>query len=230
MLKRHILLGGLLVLAGCASVERVIMPEPPAPDSHYHAEPGRDSASIEHLRAASAPEAPSVSSGSNRSADHRRMIARGFVLVGTGEVSGPEAAARDAATQQARRVGADLAYIYAPPADASDALWTTTYYVRLQLPFGATFRDLKSAERDRVGGVGGVAIGTVIGATPASRANLRAGDFILKVDGNAIVGRAGFQQMLAARAGRAVTLTIVRNGETLERVVKLGEVAAGSTP
>ena len=38
----------------------------------------------------------------------------------------------------------------------------------------------------------------------------------------AIIDRADFQSKLRAKAGHPVTLTIVRNGETIQRVVRLG--------
>jgi len=67
-----------------------------------------------------------------------------------------------------------------------------------------------------------VAIGTVVNDSPASRANLLTGDIVLRCDDKAIIDRADFQNRLRAKAGQPVTLTIVRNGETLQRVVRLG--------
>ncbi len=121
---------------------------------------------------------------------------------------------------QGQRVGADRVIVY-PSADAL----TVAYYVRFKLPFGATFRDLRPAEMSELGTGGGVAIGTVVDDSPASRANLLSGDIVLKCDDKAIVDRADFQNRLREKAGHPVTLTIVRNGETLQRVVRLGPLA-----
>jgi S1-C subfamily serine protease len=113
------------------------------------------------------------------------------------------------------------------PPSTSDTI-TVAYYVRFKLPFGATFRDLRPEESSEVGSAGGVAIGAVVTDSPASRANLLSGDIVLKCDGTAIVNRTDFQNRLRARAGHPVTLTIVRNGETLQRMVKLGPLTSGS--
>jgi len=50
---------------------------------------------------------------------------------------------------------------------------------------------------------------------------------VLAVDGKSITDRADFQDRLKRSAGRSVTLTVVRNGETLQRVVRLGTMTDG---
>jgi len=236
MTRRLAALAFLLVLAGCATAPRGGPGEaPPAapvvPGSRYEAEAGRDPASIATMRAAPAPATPELEAGKTQAGDHGRLIARGYVRIGTGyfpDTRGDAQAMRDEAIRQGQSVGADRVQLYAPAADAPVRDWIATYYVRLQLPFGATFRDLGGEERATLGTDGGVALGAVIGGTPASRANLMAGDIVLKCDGKPVTDRAGFQAMLKARAGHPVTLTIVRNGETLQRVVRLGAIAAGT--
>ena len=230
MMQRFAVFALLLALAGCASAPRSVS-EAPAPTNRFQAEPGRDAGTVARMRAAPAPAMPEMVPGKNPSGDHGRLIAQGFVLIGTGHFPGPETTARSDAIQQGQSVGADRIVLYAPPTDAaapSTAIgggWTATYYVRFQLPFGATFRNLRAEERAKLGIDGGVAIGPVIGGTPASRANLLAGDFVLKIDDKAFASKTGFQNLLKTNAGRSVTLTIVRNGETLRRVVKLGVMA-----
>jgi predicted metalloprotease with PDZ domain len=137
-----------------------------------------------------------------------------------------EADARAEALRQAGTIGAERVLL-AAPRDVEGAAWIADYYVRFKLPFGATFRDLRAQERATLAADGGVAIGTVIGGTPASRANLIPGDYVLAVDGKPIVDRADFQDRLKRSAGHAVTLTVIRNGEALQRVVKLGAVSDG---
>lgn len=225
MMQRLALFALLTALAGCASAPPRNVTEAPTPGSHYQAEPGRDTASIERMRAAPAPATPQMAAGT--SGDHARLTAQGFVLIGTGHFPGPETAARVDALQQGQRVGADRVLLYAPSTGAATGgEWTATYYVRFQLPFGATFRDLRPSERATLHVDGGVAIGAVIGGTPASRANLLAGDYVLKIDTKPVADRAAFQSLLKAHAGRAVTLSIVRNGEPLQRVVRLGVMAS----
>jgi membrane-associated protease RseP (regulator of RpoE activity) len=227
MMQRLAVFAWLLALAGCASAPPRSASEktPSTPTASYQAEPGRDAATVARMRASPAPVTPEMTPGNTPSGDHGRLIAQGFVLIGTGHFGGPEAAARADALQQGLRVGAERVLLYASPS-APDGGWTATYYVRFRLPFGATFRDLHPKERATLRVDGGVAIGTVIGGTPASRADLIAGDFVLKIDAKAIADRVAFQSLLKAHTGHAVTLTIVRNGETLQREVRLGAMMA----
>ena len=233
MMQRFAVFALLLVLAGCASAPRSVS-EAPAPTNRYQAESGRDAAMVARMRAAPAPAMPELAPGKNPSGDHSRLIAQGFVLIGSARFPAPETAARNDAIQQGRSVGADRIVLYAPateaaaPGAAIGGEWTATYYVRFQLPFGATFRNLRPEESAKLGSDGGVAIGSVVGGTPAARANLLTGDFVLKINGHAFANRTAFQNQLKANTGRAVTLTIVRNGETLQRVVRLGAMASGA--
>jgi membrane-associated protease RseP (regulator of RpoE activity) len=174
---------------------------------------------------------PELVSGKNPMGDHNRLATKGYVRIGTAHFPGADTDASDDAIHLGQQVGADRILLYAPGSSAtSEAEWLATYYVRFQLPFGATFRDLRSEERAALGVDGGVQIGSVIGGTPASRANLLAGDYVLKFDGSPIADRAAFQGMLRNHAGRQVTLTIVRNTETLQRVVRIGVMANPAGP
>jgi membrane-associated protease RseP (regulator of RpoE activity) len=214
----------VLLLAGCASAPQRDITEPAAPGSRYVVEPGREPAKVAEMRAAPAPERAGLEDGKSRAGDHRRLAAKGLVSIGTGYFPGPEPEARAAAIAQGQVVGAEHIVFYPPSAEEGDE-WIAIYYVRFQLPFGATFRDLRAGER-KVSGAGGVVLGSIVGGTPASRANLLSGDIVVKCDGKAIADRSAFQAMLRSRAGHPVTLTLVRNGETLERVVRLGVMAA----
>lgn len=221
----------LVLLAGCVSAPRgpVWQTQPPPPSSPYVADPGRDDATIAEMRAAPPPAAPELASGRNPAGDQNRLAAQGFVRIGTARYSGTDADVRAEADRQGRAVGADRVLLYAPQATGATTVadWNAAFFVRFKLPFGATFRDLTAAERANLGG-DGVQIGSVVGGTPASRANLLAGDFVVQVNGRPVTGRSAFQEQLKALGGRAVTLTVVRNGETLQRVVRLGVVASPS--
>ncbi|NCT67990.1 MAG: PDZ domain-containing protein [Rhodanobacteraceae bacterium] len=223
----------LLLLGGCATLPPPTPPgAPPAapsiPGVRYEAEPGRDAATIAALRAAPPPAQPELAPGTTPLGDHNRLAAQGYVRIGRALLHGSEAEARADALRQSQQVGADRVALYAPGTDpaAPREDWLAIYYVRFQLPFGATFRDLRADERATLGAAGGVQIGSVIGGTPAARANLRPGDFVLALDGQPVADRAAFQALLKRHAGHGVTLTIVRNGETLQRVVRLGVMAA----
>jgi hypothetical protein len=223
----------VLLLAGCAAAPRhttepglnETIAQPPRQAS-YQAEPGRDEATIAQMRAAPAPTAPTLEDGAD--GNESRLTAQGYVKIGTGYFPvglidrDRKAAANDAAMRKGQDVGAERVLLY-PPRGDDNAAWVAVYFVRFKLPFGATFRDLRAEERQQLGS-SGVEIGAVIGGTPASRANLIAGDFVLEVDGKPVADRAAFQSALKRNAGRSVTLTVVRNGERLQRVVRLGAI------
>ncbi|MFT3791805.1 MAG: PDZ domain-containing protein [Rudaea sp.] len=244
----------LLLLGGCAWFRRGPERETPGAAPPPAVEPGRYSATAGHgaesvaeLRAAPAPATPEVADGGGIHADERKLVARSFVRIGTGCYPTDDAAARDWAQRMGVRVGADKVLVYVLPADAkadaklaqemtaacSDesgplpAALVATYYVRYKLPFGAQFRNLTADEAKTLGG-GGVQIGAVIGGTPASEANLRTGDFVLKFNGAAVRDRADFQNLLRANMGKRVNLTISRGGVQVERSVRLGVLAAES--
>ena len=231
-MNRHALLrfsfgaAASLLIAACASVRHT----PPGeeapgevqpPTAQYTSE--RDVAEVAQMRAAPAPENPAIDLGGNAGADANRMANEGYVRIGSGRYGGDEAFARGEAEHQSRIVGADRVFLYAPA--EGEATWLANYYVRFRLAFGATFRDLRATERETLGS-GGVQIGSVVNGTPASRANLMSGDFITAVNGRAIADKGAFQDALRANVGRNVTLTVVRNGETRKRIVRLG----GATP
>jgi membrane-associated protease RseP (regulator of RpoE activity) len=197
-------------------------------DSRYEPEPGRNAETIAQMRAAPAPAVPELAPGKNAADDHGALVAKGYVRIGTAHFPGTDASARDEAIRIGQEASADYILLYAPGASGDD--WMAVYYVRFQLPFGATFRDLRADELDTLGAAGGVRIGSIINGTPASRANLIAGDAVLQVNGTPVANRAAFQSLLRSHAGHAVTLTIVRNGETLKRVVRLGAMANVTAP
>lgn len=228
-LAMSILLGGCASVPPGSHVETYPEPPPSTPEpgssSPYVPEPGRDAATIAEMRAAPPPAAPAVEIGRNASAEHKRLTTQGFVRIGAAQYAGSEDHARDESDRQARAVGADRVLVYAP--DDASSHWNATFYVRFKLPFGATFRDLTATERSTLGG-SGVEIGSVVAGTPASRANLLAGDFVIQVNGRPLADKSAFQNELRSNTGRQVTLTVVRNGETLQRVVRLGAVAGGN--
>lgn len=215
----------LLLLAGCASGPRSTAESsdtiiPSKDEAGYEIAPGRDAATVAQMRAAPPPTEPVLGS-SGESGGETQLVAQGYVRIGTGHYPMDEAPAREAALRQGQQVGAERVLFHAERTADSHA-WIADFYVRFKLPFGATFRDLSAKERQLLGRDGGVEIGSVISGTPASRANLIAGDYVFEIDGQPIADRAAFQSGLKRSAGRAVTLTVVRNGETLKRMVRLG--------
>lgn len=238
-LRHCVCLTFALLLAACASVhhprpvaqtpDTIAASEAPTqPASQYTAE--REAGEVAQMRAAPAPEAAPILTGTQVAADEKRMAFEGYVRIGHGRYQGSEEFVRREVTQQARSVGADRVLLYAPSqSTATESYWEALYYVRFRLAFGASFRDLHASEREALGGRSGVQIGAVLGGTPAARANLLAGDYVVAVNGEAIAGKSAFQDALRSNVGRSVTLTIVRNGETLPRVVRLGGSAGSAS-
>jgi membrane-associated protease RseP (regulator of RpoE activity) len=228
-----------LLLAGCVSNPSHVPQGVPDtgtvgqahPAIHYEEVPGRDAQTVARMRATAPPQAARIDAATDADAE-ARLTSQGYVRIGRSHFPvgiidrGQEEDARAAALRQATAIGADRVLL-ASPENGGDAAWIADYYVRFKLPFGATFRDLRAQELAALGATGGVAIGTVIDGTPASRANLIPGDCVIAVDGKPIGDRADFQDRLKRSTGRAVTLTVIRNKETLQRVVKLGLMADG---
>lgn len=217
-----------VVLAGCASAPRRVSVTS-SPAVRYEVEPGRDAATIADMRAAPAPAVPELVAATKPATDRSRLLAQGFIPIGHASLRGDETAARSDAVRQGQAVGAERILFYAPtaqdgPAPASGTTageWLASYYVRFQLPFGATFRDLNSKETQQLDRAG-VRIGSVINGTPAAKANLLAGDVVVSLDGTPIRSRSEFRSMLRVHAGHAVVLGIIRNGGPLDRTIRLG--------
>ena len=221
---RRILPLFLLSLAGCATMTSETRVE--TPTEHRRAEPGtytpvpgQEPATVSELRAAPAPDLAEIVDGKSAASDERALAAKSFVRIGDGDYIGDDSAAHAWASKQAKIVGADKVYIYTPEPGAASL--HAVFYVRYRLPFGATFRELTSAEQQTLGATG-VQLGSIVGGTPASEANLIAGDVVLKFDGKPIKNKADFQESLRAHMGKRVTLTISRNGQSIDRLVRLG--------
>lgn len=193
---------------------------PNAPATRYEIVQGRGPEVVARLRSEPAPAQPEVSDGHSQPGDENLLRGQGYVQMGIGHFAEADAA-REQAIRKGHEVGADKVLIY-PPHDNIELV--ATYYVRLHLPFGANFRDLTPAEQQMLGS-GGVQIGGVVGGTPAARANLLEGDFVLKFNHQPVLDKPSFQALLEQHMGQRVTLTIRRDGGTIERIVRLGTLA-----
>ncbi|HEX6832562.1 MAG TPA: PDZ domain-containing protein [Rudaea sp.] len=215
-------------LAGCASIGPGPQTSPferPRPEpGTYSVVSGQEPELVAQLRAAPPPDAPEIIEGKTAATDERALEAKSFVRIGDADYDGDPAAGRAWIEKQGRRVGAEKVYIYA--SSAGSPTLHAAFYVRYRLPFGATFRETTASEQQTLGS-SGVQLGQIVSGTPASEANLIPGDFVVKFDGRPVRGKADFQEQLRANMGKRVTLTINRNGQTLERMVRLG-VAPGS--
>ena len=83
------------------------------------------------------------------------------------------------------------------------------------------------AQYFKLGEERGVLVSEVEADGPAARAGLRAGDVILKFNGNAVTdSRSLREQVRKAEAGSEATLTVSRDGRSLDLKVKLGGTPA----
>jgi C-terminal processing protease CtpA/Prc len=221
----------MLVLVGCTPPTRPH--EIPPGEVPTKAVPGRFEPIVDRgpdviaeLRAAPATT-PEFIESSSADKDEQTLSAKGYVRVADGYYAGIDADSHAWLQKQGRAIGADKVYFYTvePDAQTKAPSLHAVYYVKFKLPFGASFRDLHADEREKLG-ASGVRIGKIIGGSPASDANLRAGDIILKVDGETIAGRTAFEKLLRKHMGKRVTLTISRNGNVSTRLVRLGVLAS----
>jgi serine protease Do len=84
--------------------------------------------------------------------------------------------------------------------------------------------DYQTAEAFGLDKAEGALVGDVDADTPAGKAGVKHGDIILEVDGRPIVNTHDLINYVSAKGpNSSVDLTILRNGERLERRVKLGE-------
>ena len=230
-----------LLLSACGSAPTRVdqppeIPEPaaePVAESHFEPVIQRDRSYIDALRAEPAPMQPQILDGKSDRGDQRALAAKGYVRIGNGRYDADDVNAEQEAIELGREVGADRVLIYrkyqSDDSPDSPVEFLAAYYVRFKLLFGATFRNLTASERTSLGVDSGVQIGAVVGGTPASQANLLAGDFVLGFNGKPVPDRVGFQEMLSDQAGKAVTLQVRRNGQDMDRVVRLGAMPATTT-
>ena len=220
---RWAILALLVLAAGCVQVPTTpIAPGKPAiPGARYEPVTAQDAATVAELRASPPPAEPEISNGGTPAGDETLLNARGYVRIGNGYVMPQAGDARAWALKQGQQVGADKVLMYVPDEKAGAGATQAAFYVRYRLPFGATFRSLTADEQHTLGS-GGVQLGEIVGGTPASEANLRRGDFVTRLNGKPFADRAAFQQLLRENMGKRVTLTINRNGVTIERLVRLG--------
>jgi len=89
-------------------------------------------------------------------------------------------------------------------------------------------RDLTwdDVEAEDLASADGVLINSVIENTPAERAGLRPGDVIVAFDGDPVTDAQHFMRLIwMAKSNTDVALTLVRQGETIEIPVRLGDRA-----
>ncbi len=95
------------------------------------------------------------------------------------------------------------------------------FFVKQRVNFGAFTRDLNDTERQDLQTNQGAVVVTIIDDTPAFRADVLPGDVISAIDGATVPNAQGFTRMMGERKGQAITITLVRKGQRIDKAVQL---------
>lgn len=97
------------------------------------------------------------------------------------------------------------------------------YLVKYRYILGARWRDLTDDERRELQTNRGVYVMSVVDGSPAYESDVLPGDVIVAIDGKVASGGDGFNSLVQANRGRAVELTIARQGKVISKSVSLLE-------
>lgn len=96
------------------------------------------------------------------------------------------------------------------------------YFVKRNWALGVVPRDLSDAERQSLQSNRGVAVRIVVEGSPAFDADVLPGDFLVEIDGAPVSSVDALYPLIAARSGKPVVLTLLRNGVRVIKNVQLG--------
>jgi hypothetical protein len=97
------------------------------------------------------------------------------------------------------------------------------YMVKRKYVFGVNVRDLTDAERQHLQRNRGVVVLSVVNGTPAYSSDVLPGDVLLSVNGQPTTDQAAFSNLLAPFKGQAVTFSILRGDQLIEKLVTLNK-------
>jgi PDZ domain len=95
------------------------------------------------------------------------------------------------------------------------------YFVKRKYGLGASFRDLNDTERQELQTNRGAVARLIVDGTPAFNADLLIGDVFTSIDGVSIVNTQTLGALLQERAGKAVTFSIMRRGQSIQKLIQL---------
>lgn len=90
-------------------------------------------------------------------------------------------------------------------------------------PFGAQFDDLSDAQRQQIQSNKGASVLIVVDGSPAFQSDILDGDIIRNINGVDITNALHCVDIISQNRGKKISLSIVRNGETIEKDVQLRE-------
>lgn len=104
------------------------------------------------------------------------------------------------------------------------------YFIKKRWALGALWHPLTDAERQQLQSNKGIGIEAVVDDTPAFAADILAGDLLLSVDDDPVMGQESVNNLLWSKRGQRVTLTLYRHGQTLQKQLTLTRPVAPSQP
>jgi hypothetical protein len=137
---------------------------------------------------------------------------------GSATAVGPSGTATAYGNATTTTYGTQTTYI---PMTVNRSDYGAVYFVKLRFSLGAMVRDLNDGERKELQTNQGVVVLTVADDSPAFTANILPGDIVTAIDGVTVPNQGGFRKMTAERKGKLATLTLVRNGQQIEKSVQL---------
>jgi len=102
--------------------------------------------------------------------------------------------------------------------------YLATFWTRSKpLSFGAQFRDLTDEQRRQIQSNKGVSVFVVVKGTPAFQNDVLEGDIIRQVNGVDILDVRHCLEVIGKNKGKTVSLTILRNGNEIQKELKLND-------
>lgn len=98
------------------------------------------------------------------------------------------------------------------------------YLVKVRQAFGAFYRNLNPQESQDAGSVNGVVLTVVVHGSSAATAGFLPGDLVRTVDGSPVADVQEFNTYLKQKQGQRVTITVKRNGRTIDLPLTLGSL------
>jgi hypothetical protein len=101
--------------------------------------------------------------------------------------------------------------------------YTAVYFVKSKARLGAYVRNLSDSERQSLGTNQGVVITLISDGTPAFSADVLAGDILVAINGERVASQEMYGALLDRYAGQTVELTLLRQGASVSKSVKLNQ-------
>lgn len=95
------------------------------------------------------------------------------------------------------------------------------YFVKQRFGLGVFSRDLNDSERLELQTNKGAVVRLVVDGTPAFNADLLVGDIVTSLDGISVANAQAFNDLLRERKGKQVSISLLRRGQRIEKILQL---------